>query len=191
MGPKTKFNKQDIVEAAFKIAREKGFSAITARNVAKRLESSVAPIYVNFATIEDLTTAVVERVFALSDEFLAREKGADIFENIGRASLNFARQYPVFVQELILKPNPYMASYEKVEDTILEAIKGEETMIGLTRDEQRRLLLKLRIFQTGLTAFVANGHIPSWIDEDEVEELLFEVGDEFLRALKMKGENKR
>jgi|GEM_PF-5552282 len=53
MPPKTRFRKEEIVDAAFAIAREKGFEEISARNVAKRLGSSVAPIYVNFANIEE------------------------------------------------------------------------------------------------------------------------------------------
>ena len=61
MPPKTKYNKEDIVDAAFEIAKEEGFSGITARSVANRLHCSVAPIYVNFATIDDLITDVVER----------------------------------------------------------------------------------------------------------------------------------
>jgi hypothetical protein len=83
--------------------------------VASRLNSSVAPIYVNFKTIEELTQAVVQRVFALSEELLAKQKGQNLFENIGRASLAFARDYPVLFRDLVLKPNPHMASYEETE----------------------------------------------------------------------------
>ncbi len=81
MPPKNKISKEAIVEAAFIIAEEEGFSGITARKVAKRLGCSVAPIYVNFTTINDLIEAVIMRVFAVSEELLAKQKGQDIFEN--------------------------------------------------------------------------------------------------------------
>ena len=191
MPPKPKFNKESIVEAAYELAKEKGLSAITARSVANRLGCSVAPIYVNFATIDDLTAAVVRRVFTITDELVAKYKGANLFENMGKASLAFARAYPVLFRELTMEPNPYMASYETVENSILEALAAEESMRGLTLDERRRLLFKMRVFQLGLSAMVANGHLPVWLDGRQVEELFLEVGDELLRIHKIKREEKK
>lgn len=188
MPPKPKFNKESIVEAAYEIAKEKGLSAITARRVANRLGCSVAPIYVNFATIDDLTEAVVRRVFTFTEELVAKHKGANLFENMGKAGLAFAREHPVLFRELTMEPNPYMASYETVENTILEALAAEESMRGLSLDERRRLLLKMRVFQMGLSAMVANGHLPAWIDDRQAEELLMEVGDELLSIQHIKRE---
>ncbi|KKH93617.1 TetR family transcriptional regulator [Methanosarcina sp. 1.H.T.1A.1] len=186
MPPKTKFDKEAIVEAAFAIAKEEGFAGITARSVAKRLRSSVAPIYLNFATIDDLIKAVVERVFALSDELLAKQKGPDLFENIGKASLVFAREYPVFFRELVMQQNPYVASYETFQDAMVEALAEDENMRGLTYEERKFLLLKMRIFQTGLSVMVANGHLPSWLDDQAAEALLLEMGEDLLRIQQIK-----
>ena len=190
MPPKPRFNKETIVEAAYEIAQEKGLSAITARGVANRLGCSVAPIYVNFTTIDDLIEAVVRKVFTIIDELLAKYKGSNLFENMGKASLAFARAYPVLFRELTMEPNPYMSSYETVENSILEALAEEEYMRGLTQDDQRRLLLKMRVFQLGLSAMLANGHLPAWLDDQQVEELLLEVGDELLRIHQIKREEK-
>jgi len=158
MPPRTKFDREAIVEAAFDIAKEESFAGITARSVAKRLRCSVAPIYLNFETIDDLIKAVVERVFALSDELLKKQEGSDLFENIGKASLVFAREYPVFFRELVMQKNPYVASYETVQDTMIEALAEDENLCGLTYDERKRLLLKMRIFQTGISVMAANGN---------------------------------
>lgn len=192
MPPKTKYDKEAIVEAAFDIAKEEGFAGITARSVAKRLRCSVAPIYLNFGTIDDLIKAVVERVFALSDELLKKQKGPDLFENIGKASLVFAREYPVLFRELVMQKNPYMASYETVQEAMVEALAEDETMRGLTHDERRRLLLKMRIFQTGISVMAANGHLPSWLDDQAAEALLLEMGEDLLRIqqIKQKGKGK-
>lgn len=191
MPPKPKFNKESIVEAAYEIAKEKGLAAITARRVANRLGCSVAPIYVNFATLDDLTEAVVRRVFTFTEELVAKHKGANLFENMGKASLAFAREYPVLFRELTMEPNPYMASYETVENSILEALAAEESMRGLSLDERRRLLLKMRVFQMGLSAMVANGHLPAWLDDRQAEELLMEVGDELLSIQHSKREENK
>lgn len=186
MPPKTKFDKEAIIDAALAVAKEEGFSGITARSVANRLQSSVAPIYVNFATIDDLVDAVVERVFSISEELLAKQRGKSKFENIGKASLDFAREYPVLFRELSIQPNPYMASYETLENAMLDAMAEDETMRGWTLEERRRLLLKMRVFQMGLSAMVANGHVPLWLDNQEFDQLLMEVGDDVLLAHQIK-----
>jgi len=186
MPPKTKFDKEAIIDAALAVAKEEGFSGITARSVAARLQSSVAPIYVNYATIDDLVDATVERVFSLSEELLTKQKGKSMFENIGKASLDFAREYPVLFRELSIQPNPYMASYETIENTMLEAMAEDETMRGWTLEERKRLLLKMRVFQMGLSVMVANGHVPSWLDNQEFDQLLMEVGDDVLLAHQIK-----
>mgnify|MGYP001068191878 CR=1 FL=1 len=186
MPPKIKFTREEIVDAAFEIAKKEGFSKITARSVASRLNSSVAPIYVNFKTIEELVQAVVHRVFTLSEELLAEQKGENLFENIGKASLAFARDYPVLFRELVLKPNPYMTAYEETEKVMVEALKENEEMKEWTMEELRRLFLKMRIFQLGLSAMVANGHLPPWLDEKESERLLLETGEQLLLAEQIK-----
>lgn len=190
MPPKKKFDKEAIVEAAFQVANEKGFSGITARSVASRLNSSVAPIYVNFDTIDELVEVVVQKVFSISEELLAQQKGGSLFEKIGLASLAFAREYPVLFQELSIKPNRYLASYETIENAMIEALAEDEAMEGWTLEERKRLFLKMRVFQMGLSAMVANGHVPSWLDDRAVEKLFMEVGDDLLlvQQIKRKGQ---
>jgi AcrR family transcriptional regulator len=186
MPPKTKFDKNAIVDAALDIAKENGFSGITARSVAKKLNSSVAPIYVNFATVDELVEAVVKRVFAMTDNLLAKQTGQSMFEKIGKASLAFAREYPILFRELSIQPNPHMASYENVEISLIEALGEDEAMKDWTLEERKRLLFKLRAFQMGLSVMVSNNHVPSWIDHKGLEDIMMEVGDDILLAQQTK-----
>ena len=62
MPPKNRFTREEIIEAAFEVAKEEGFSKITARSVASRLNLLVAPIYANFKAIDELVQAAVQRV---------------------------------------------------------------------------------------------------------------------------------
>jgi len=186
MPPKIKFTKKNIIDAALEIAKEKGLSHITARSVANQLDSSVAPIYVNFTTIDDLVEAVVKRVFTMSEELFEEEKGESTFEKMGKASLTFAREYPELFRELVIQPNPYMASYEDIENSLVDALMQDQTMNGLTFEEAKRLMLKMRAFQVGLSVMVANGQVPSWLDDQEFDALLMEVGDDVLLAYQIK-----
>jgi AcrR family transcriptional regulator len=183
MPPTTRYDRDTIVEAAFEIAKESGFSAISTRAVAKRLGCSVAPIYQNFATVDELLAAVVERVMAMSGELLAAQTGPNPFENMGRASLAFARDYPELFREMALEPNDYMTAHEQIEDAMVDVMAGDPELAGWTDSARRRLLLKMRVFQLGLSAMVANDHLPSWMDEKAAEELLLETGDEIAAGM--------
>ncbi len=79
-----------------------------------------------------------------------------------------------------------MDSYETVENTMLNLLAEDEAMRGWTLEERRNLLLKMRIFQTGLSVMIANGQMPSWLDDKAVDALLMETGADLLRIQKVK-----
>lgn len=180
MSPKTKFDKKTIVDVALEIAKEKGIKEITARRVAKKLKSSVAPIYVNFDSLDELIEAVVQRFFSISEEYLDKQEGKSMFEKIGRASLALAKDYPKIYRELAIEPNPYMSSYESIEKNMLKEMSKDEYMKELTKEEQKKLLFKMRAFQTGFLVMIVNENIPSWIKDEDMERMLVEVGEELL-----------
>lgn len=190
MPPTTRYDRNAIIEAAFDIARESGLSAVSTRSVAKRLGCSVAPIYQNFATIDELVAAVVERVFAMSDELMSAQEGSP-FERMGKASLTFARTYPALFREMALEPNPFMASYDQVEGVMLGFMADDPELAHWSDAERRRLFLKMRVFQLGLSAMVANGHVPSWMDEKAIEGLLLETAEEIALGLQHSGKDEQ
>ncbi|MBQ9599212.1 MAG: TetR family transcriptional regulator, partial [Clostridia bacterium] len=51
MPPRTKFTMEEIVEAAVKITRENGISAVTAREVGATLGVSSRPLFTYFETV--------------------------------------------------------------------------------------------------------------------------------------------
>jgi AcrR family transcriptional regulator len=182
MPPKPKFERSDIVEAAFAIAREEGLEAVKARRVADSLGSSVAPIYDNFSSIDELVRAVVEQALAVSRSILAEQKGESVFENMGRASLVFSRRYPVLVRDLVLKPNPWISSSEQQDHRLVEMMGEDPDLAGWSQAERRRLLLQMRAFQLGLMLMTANKQIPSWAADIDLEELLMQSADDLVQA---------
>jgi AcrR family transcriptional regulator len=191
MPPKTKFTKKDIIDAALEIAKEKGLSHIHARSVASQLNSSVAPIYVNFATIDDLVEAVVSQIFRISEELFAEQNGQSIFEKMGKASLAFAREYPTLFRDLVIQPNPYMDTYDTVENSLVEDLMADDALQGWTFEEIKKFMLKMRAFQIGLSVMLANDQVPSWLDDQEFDALLMEVGGDVLLSRQIKREGNK
>ena len=61
-----KISKETVIDAAVDVLREDGFSAINARSVAKKLGCSTQPIYHSFRNMEELKTALTERILAFA-----------------------------------------------------------------------------------------------------------------------------
>jgi AcrR family transcriptional regulator len=178
MPPKAKYSREVIVDSALEIAKEKGLAGITVRNVVKRLGCSVAPVYVNFPSVDDLVSAVVRRAISLAGELLAEQQGPNIFENTASAFLAFARSYPVLFRELLMRTDTFQILYQAVEQQLLQAFASEPAMSRWSLDERKRLALKMHVFQLGMSLMAVNGHTPTGLGDTTVEELLLEVGED-------------
>lgn len=60
MAPKQKITREQLLEVAFDITRKEGFSAVTARSVAKAAGCSIQPVFSQFDTMEALRTATFD-----------------------------------------------------------------------------------------------------------------------------------
>lgn len=179
MPPRRQFSKDQIVEAAFEIAKVEGISGLTVRKVAERLGSSVAPIYVNFKNAGELEDAVVEKTFALGKQLMNKRYTGDRLLDIGIASLRFAREYSVLFRELVLSDNRYMDDYQPtLGDDILAAMADAPELEGFTEEEVRTMFLKLRIFQVGLSTMAANDLLPAELGEEGEIQLLATIGED-------------
>lgn len=188
MPPKAKITKDHILEAALAIAEKKGFSGITARSVAKKLGCSVAPIYVNFETMDELMEGLMKKITSISADLLAEQQVADYFERVGKASLAFARRYPVIFREMALLPADRHAE-DEMQAAILAGMAQDETMKHWSTEDRKRLLLKMSIFQLGLALKVANNSLPSELTDKDQEDLLMETGEELFWIQRIKKEN--
>lgn len=95
MPPKVKVTKEDIICAAVDIVRKNGVQAINARTVATALNCSTQPVFSNFATMDELHSAVLERADALCRDYIRREVESGKFPTYkasGMAYIRFAKQ---------------------------------------------------------------------------------------------------
>ena len=70
MPPKPKFTREEIVAAALSLLREQGESALTAREIGKRLGTSSSPIFTTFKDMEELKAAVQLEAKAVFDRYM-------------------------------------------------------------------------------------------------------------------------
>lgn len=188
MGPKNKFSQEEIIEAAFKIAKTDGIGHISMRKIAEKLGSSVAPIYVNFKSIDELNAALIDRMIGLSQQLLHEENTGRPFYDIGRASLRFAVEYPLLFKDLVINSNDYMKGYdEKFLPVLLQEMQEDSELQGFTVEQLKIILLKMRIFQLGLSVMAANSLLPLDWDVQDMMDILTSTADDIILAARWAG----
>ncbi|MGN7381368.1 MULTISPECIES: TetR/AcrR family transcriptional regulator [unclassified Paenibacillus] len=186
MAPKKKFSRQDIIDAAFEIARDEGLDGITIRKVAQRLGSSIAPIYVNFSEVEELTEAVVQKALDVSRQLIMERQTELRFRDIGMASLQFAKEYSLLYRDLVMKNNSHMKYNDVAVREVVELMKTDPDLGGFSTEELKGILLKMQIFQTGLSVMVANGLLPADFDDDRIMEMLDSAAEDVITAARLR-----
>ena len=103
MPPKVKFQKEEIVSAALRIARKSGIDAVTAREVAAELCVSPRPIFTWFNTMDELKAGVHELAKGIYREYIERGLAGPVpFLGVWQQYLCFARDEPELYRLLFL-----------------------------------------------------------------------------------------
>ncbi len=95
MPPRTRVSREDIVNSATELVRMHGTEALNARALAVRLQSSTQPIFSNFANMEELKQAVIERAYMLylkKTEEVTQSGKYPPYKSTGMAYIRFAKE---------------------------------------------------------------------------------------------------
>nr|WP_294484770.1 TetR/AcrR family transcriptional regulator [uncultured Anaerosporobacter sp.] len=185
MPPKNKFTKEQIIETAFEIAKEEGIDSITIRKIADNLGSSIAPIYVNFKDVEELKEAVISKIYEIGNSILQEQHTGDVFLNIGIASVKFAKDYSVIFKDLILKNNGYLNNYdEQLGNNIIQEMKKDEDLKEFSEEELKTLLIKMQVFQAGLSIMATNESFALKLTDEMIIEMLSDTGEDIVNGMK-------
>ena len=89
------FTKEEIQAAALELTREKGFAAVTARSLGKKLGTTSRPIFSHYATMADVQKAVIEAAEDFYRTYIKREIASGKYTAYmarGMAYIKFARE---------------------------------------------------------------------------------------------------
>ncbi len=184
--------KEDIVNSAFEIVKEKGVEGLNAREVAKRLNCSIQPIFYQFATMEELKKAVYEKIYALYKEYmLSGENTENSYRAMGKSYVRFAKDYPVFFKILFMQQTEMNKdNYAKIDQLGDKIIETGRKFTGLTFEEQKEFHLKVWIFTHGIATLIVTGTIK--LNDNEIDELIgSSVRQMLIGYKKERGENKK
>lgn len=128
---KNKFTKQMILDASFSLLKEKGIESITAREIAKKLNSSVIPIFSNYENMEELKNDLKQKTNEVYEAYISNgENATPKFKGTGLAYINFAKNEPNLFKFMFMQDNPHK---NKVVDDFCENEHMSEHILSIVQ----------------------------------------------------------
>lgn len=169
-----KISKDMILDAAFKIAREEGIEKISNREIAKKLDCSIRPIYYQFENVQEMQKELYIKIEKYFYQFLMDNMVDDIpkYKQIGIHYIKFAQKEKklfqiLFMGDIGLTPNAFISKAGKDYEDIEKLIK---TSTNLDKEEIKDFHTKMWIFTHGIATLVANNTVH--LEEKQIKELL-------------------
>ena len=174
MPPRYRFTKDEIITAAFELAREAGIESVTARAVAARLGSSSKVIFGSFENMEELHGEVIKAAEKFSWEQMSsamQEGKYPAYKASGMAYIEFARKEHWLFELLYMRERSLTQASEKEDrQRIQPIVELIEKNTGLDEEKAYLLHLDMWIFVHGIAVMIATSYLP-W-DEKFISQAL-------------------
>ena len=187
-----RIQKEDIIKTAYEIVKEKGMEGVNAREIAKKLECSVQPIFYQFSNMDELKQAVLSKIYEVyKDYMLSGIDGDKAYKSMGNSYIRFARDYPEFFKIIFMQKSEMNSDNFMTIDHLGEkVIETGQKFTGLTYEEQKEFHLKVWIFTHGIATLIVTGTIK--LTDEEIDEILSITVRQMIKGYKIeKGANKK
>ena len=170
----TKITKEMILNTAFEIAREKGFEKISNRELAKKMNCSIRPIYYQFKNVEELNKELYKKIERYFYEFLIDNmiKDVPLYKQIGINYIKFAIAENnlfkfLFMTEIKAEPSAFITTDEKGFEEVVKAIK---ISTKLSDKDIKSFHIKMWIFAHGIATLSATKSVK--FTDEQIQDLL-------------------
>ena len=173
MPPKIRYDREAVLQAAYRIARSQGAEAVNARAIARELGCSTQPIFRAFSGMEELRQELLGLARTCYNSYMARSAAlADKpYKGTGMAYILFAREEPHLFRMLFMRNRLQEGDALGSDDDNLEYVIHlicEAT--GLDHGTALAFHLELWVFTHGLAVLIATRYLP--YDEVEISRML-------------------
>lgn len=185
MAPKNKFTKEEMVAAALRVVRAKGFDGLTAKTMAEELGTSTQPIFTGFGSMDGVRQEVYAAAVRVYDGYAnagLREKIP--FFGVGMQYIRFAREEPELYRLLFLtrtqdKERSAMSAMQHlqvlVRPTLMEVYR-------ITAEEADLYFRDLWLVVHSLATLIVTGDCP--YSDQEIGRILTGVSVSICKAIK-------
>lgn len=188
MPPKYKFTKEEIVKASIEIVNEKGFNNISAREVAKKLNSSSKVIFSLFGNMQGLINEVIaygNKLYAEYTKKIVEKNKYPTFKATGIAYILFAKEHTEIFKMLYMRKRS-TAEMISGDDDLQPLISVIMENAGVSEEVARKLHIENWIFVHGIAVMIATNYL-EW-DDSFIDNALTDVYLGVLEKLKKDNE---
>ena len=174
MPPLRKITKEDIIEKSLFIIKEEGLEKLNARNLAKELMCSTQPIFSQFKNMEELSEAVIDKIYHIFDEYMLKENYNHLaYKDIGINYIHFAKVYPNYFKILFhsskkLKVNNFVT----LTGPSAKIFKTIQSQTGLSSELVIKFHVRMWFYVNGIANLVSNNTCE--FTDNEIDEFLKE-----------------
>ena len=172
MPPRAKVTREEIVQGAAALVREKGAAALTAKALAQQLLCSTQPIFWVFGNMENVRAAVREAALARFGEYLREpQERASAYLSVGLNYIRFAGEEREFFKLLFMSEDKsdILAAHEEM-PYVLDVIGRTEHISG---KDARRVYEEMWMLSHGIATMIATG--TARFSEPKVRGMLMDV----------------
>lgn len=185
MPPSVKFTKEEIVNAALQVVREKGTAALTTRQIAAVRGVSTRPIFTYFQNMQQVQEAVRQAAQALYHSYI--KKGLEQvhpFIGLGEQYIRFATQEPELYRLLFLplapgSENKAMEEMERTQNLVLDFL---QQIYQLDEAAAKRFFRDVWLVAHSLAALIVTNCCP--YSPEEIRQILTSVSLSVCKACK-------
>ncbi len=186
MPPKIKFTKEQILDAAFRIANDDGFDNVSIRKVAAALGSSISPMYVNFKNIDELKYGLAEKITRFTTEVMVAVQTHDPFLDIGAGNIKLAMEYTQLFRDYHMNPNcrRYFTHTQEHKDKLLEKMAASSKLNGMSEKEMLEILQVMVYLTYGIIfEYIQGGNGKTY---SEIIKYMETIADNYIAGYKLK-----
>lgn len=161
MPPRAKFSREEIIQAAFELTREKGIDAVVARELGKKLGTSSSPIFTAFENMKEVQNEVLNAATKVFGEYVSDcLKYKPAFKMFGIRTIQFAMEEPKLFQLIYMQEHEEeqgIASAMKIlGDTFDVCIELIEKEYQLEKEKAEILFQQIWVFTFGICVLCAS-----------------------------------
>ena len=169
------FTKEQVINAAIELTRERGFAAVTARALGEKLGSSSKPVFSLFENMEELQDEVVRSAFELHRKYLEEYMAGSEYppyKASGMAYIRFAKEERELFMLLFMHERSGAENEKRdIESTpLIEMLKEK---LHLSDDGAHLFHLEMWVFVHGIASMLATSYLD--FDEEQISRMLTDV----------------
>lgn len=156
MARTTVLTKDQIVQCAFDIARDKGINAITIREIGNRLGKSTAPIYSQYDSMDSILADLITHINGVILKYTMLSSTQSGFLNIGRGFITFVMENKRIFTDFFLSIDGTSSIFSSDGDFYIQEMRKDPLLNFLSDESLSHIYNDMIIYTYGLATMICS-----------------------------------